>query len=750
MKTLSQLTGWLRRTIGLSTTTSAWLRGDDLDTRRGATLTEPLQQVQWVYACVRCLSENLANAPLLAGKTQARGDWEIIDDGPLADLLANPLKYGSRFEFTELLVMWLMLRGKAFVIGLDKAGNPVQFGRRLPGKDPLPVQLLVLNADRVQRRDRDLMPPMWDYQAGRDDLVPRQVFSHEQVLFAKLPHPFHNWDGLAPLTAAWVAAQTDFAAGQTMSGLMQNNAEQGLVFSTDQNLSEDQVRMLQAQLRERRRSAGTANRDVILGGGAKIQPPSLTMADVQFLENRKFSRQEICSVYGVPQELLGYSEDANRSVADAARATFIENRIAPLGARIASALAPLARAFDPNAELWFDSDGLPSMVAQRRARIDTAAKLWAMGYPANVANTALDIGLPEIESGDVGWLPFSVQPAEQAAEPRRPMAVTPPKVEPEEAGDEKPDGEDADEAQRAKLKAQKAAQPSHVCIGSEEYAASIAGSVRRKRVIMERFFAEQRKRALQSLDTAGRIASGVTVKAYPDLLAVAEENAVLARRLKPALIADLEFGGAQLWRELGSAVEFNLKPQEALDWWSKRKTQIEEINQTTNTALRETLSEGLEGGESIEQLATRVREVFKEASVYRSETIATTETNVAVNSGRFIGMEDAGSERKSWLSARLESTREDHLKAEKEYWDGIPVGEPFIVGGEAMMYPGDPKGSAGNTINCKCVVVAVAGKTAPAATHRGPDAKREFLSYEDWQAAKAAKTPPDAPAEAGL
>ena len=29
----------------------------------------------------------------------------------------------------------------------------------------------------------------------------------------------------------------------------------------------------------------------------------------------------------------------------------------------------------------------------------------------------------------------------------------------------------------------------------------------------------------------------------------------------------------------------------------------------------------------------------------------------------------------------------------------------FIVGGEALSYPGDPKGSADNVINCRCVVM---------------------------------------------
>jgi hypothetical protein len=29
---------------------------------------------------------------------------------------------------------------------------------------------------------------------------------------------------------------------------------------------------------------------------------------------------------------------------------------------------------------------------------------------------------------------------------------------------------------------------------------------------------------------------------------------------------------------------------------------------------------------------------------------------------------------------------------------------PFDIGGEALMYPGDPAGSAGQVINCRCAM----------------------------------------------
>src|SRR3954453_7511519 len=111
----------------------------------------------------------------------------------------------------------------------------------------------------------------------------------------------------------------------------------------------------------RKRSAGTADRPMLLWGKVRLERAVPTNTDLQFLENRKFNRQEICAVFGVPQELLGFTEDANRSVSDSARLNFIENRIAPLCQRIEAAMDREVKRFGPQVQGFFDIDNLPIM-----------------------------------------------------------------------------------------------------------------------------------------------------------------------------------------------------------------------------------------------------------------------------------------------------------------------------------------------------------------------------------------------------
>jgi uncharacterized protein with gpF-like domain len=54
---------------------------------------------------------------------------------------------------------------------------------------------------------------------------------------------------------------------------------------------------------------------------------------------------------------------------------------------------------------------------------------------------------------------------------------------------------------------------------------------------------------------------------------------------------------------------------------------------------------------------------------------------------------------KEWVSQGDNRVRDAHLSADGQV---VAVNQPFIVKGERLMYPGDPAGSPGNIINCRC------------------------------------------------
>jgi len=112
----------------------------------------------------------------------------------------------------------------------------------------------------------------------------------------------------------------------------------------------------------------------------------------------------------------------------------------------------------------------------------------------------------------------------------------------------------------------------------------------------------------------------------------------------------------------------------------------------------------VQAGESVEQLAQRVDDLYTESIIPdRSQTIAATEVHGANEYGSLEAAKSSGlTLTRAWMSMHDSKVRDDHAEA-----DGQEVGmdEAFDVGGEQLMYPGDPSGSAGNIINCRCTVI---------------------------------------------
>ena len=97
-------------------------------------------------------------------------------------------------------------------------------------------------------------------------------------------------------------------------------------------------------------------------------------------------------------------------------------------------------------------------------------------------------------------------------------------------------------------------------------------------------------------------------------------------------------------------------------------------------------------------------------SAYQLERIARTTMVGASNAGAMEAWDQTEGvvEAREWLSALIpDRTRDAHALA---HGQRRGIREAFDIGGELLMYPGDPAGSAGNIINCLCATAPVVNK----------------------------------------
>lgn len=135
---------------------------------------------------------------------------------------------------------------------------------------------------------------------------------------------------------------------------------------------------------------------------------------------------------------------------------------------------------------------------------------------------------------------------------------------------------------------------------------------------------------------------------------------------------------------------------------------IVSVHQTLIDSIIKVIADGYANNLSVIDITRNLQNKF---SWYKAQAlrIARTETTTATNYATTLAAENSDYElEKTWISVQDNRTRRppksmfDHLDM-----NGVKVDEnkPFFVGGEEIMYPGDPNGMSGNIINCRCKVV---------------------------------------------
>src|SRR3974390_2978800 len=117
------------------------------EVRTGAVLSNAYQQVVWVYRAINALAEQVSNMPFRFPPPTSAGE-QLITTGPLVDFYNRPHPHINRFQYWELRVIWLMLRGECFRVpifgdGQSQITNGKGGGSRLKA-------VLILDPSRFQ------------------------------------------------------------------------------------------------------------------------------------------------------------------------------------------------------------------------------------------------------------------------------------------------------------------------------------------------------------------------------------------------------------------------------------------------------------------------------------------------------------------------------------------------------------------------------------------------------------------------
>lgn len=218
-----------------------------------------------------------------------------------------------------------------------------------------------------------------------------------------------------------------------------------------------------------------------------------------------------------------------------------------------------------------------------------------------------------------------------------------------------------------------------------------------------------------------RAARDLTPPGLPELLAHREGMAKVLQRAYAQLIP--QFGVLAEGAQKNIPHSWQKKQNEALydqlieEWillhGLEQSVEITGMAQTTLNDVRRTIETGVAAGEGIDRIRRRLTQL-RVVNNSRAAMIARTEVHNAANfatieTSRVLMRETGLQMLKEWVPTEDERTRPGHremagrppIEIDGKFQVRPDESSPY----ESLDRPGDPAGSAGNVINCRCVLV---------------------------------------------
>jgi HK97 family phage portal protein len=345
------------------------------------------------------------------------GQLEELDDHIALDLLdtPNPIMDGSRFM--EMTTLHLILAGEAFWGKIrNKMGVVVQLWPMLPYQ---------------MRRSFDGKGWVFTSPTGQES-----PWDESEIVHIVLTDPNRIDRGMSVVRAAARAIETDTHAADWNMAFFRNSARPDLYLETEQTLSTTTFDRMKAQWSAEYQGTSNAHKVAILEAGLKASKAIMTQKDMDFLETRKFGRDQILAMMGVSKSILGLIEDANRANMEAADYNHAKRVVKPLMSRITSTINhSLAPDFDSKLVIGF-TDPVPE-----DKEFALKERVQSINAYRTINEAREEAGLEKIEGGDTMYMTNNMVP----------LGTPPPEpVAPSDANaDPKADDPNADPAKKA-------------------------------------------------------------------------------------------------------------------------------------------------------------------------------------------------------------------------------------------------------------------------------------------------------------
>lgn len=248
---------------------------------------------------------------LAEGKAEKELELEEITDHPLLDMLDAGNMMMTGVTAKQVTQTHLDLKGEAYWLKeRDGLGVPMAYW-------PLPPHW-------VQTTPTPADPYFYIAQGAFQEKIPIT-----EIVWFVDPDPENPYGrGVGAAESLSDELETDEYAAKHTKAWFYNSARPDLLI-TGKDLTKDQAQRLEQQWLAKHQSFWKRFRPHFTNADVQVHELSQSFESMQLVELRRFERDTVIQVYGVPPEIMGIVQDSNRATIEAAKYIYTEHVIVP-------------------------------------------------------------------------------------------------------------------------------------------------------------------------------------------------------------------------------------------------------------------------------------------------------------------------------------------------------------------------------------------------------------------------------------
>lgn len=382
-----------------------------------------------VYACVYIISSDIAKLPICVKNLNPDGSSEDAVNNPYHRLMWKPNAFQTRMDFIQYFLVSALLTGNAYAWKERDAKNQTS---ALYPLNPNNVQVLVADSgDIFYKVKRDKLSGVTRQPNGKligEDFV---ILPASEIIHHRLMCLEHPLIGSSPLYAAATSASVGASIIMQSGTFFRNQSRpSGMLVAPGRITKESALQMKQAW--EENYSGGQMGRTAVLGNGLTWQPITITAGDAQLIEQLKWSKEDVATVFRVPLFLLAGGQNVTYNNSEQLMRGYysgcLQYHIEALEMRFDDAFG-----LPNNQEIEFDL--MPLLRTEMNTRFESYSKAVSSGFKTLNEVRKLEGDKP-IKGGDEPlvqkqYVPLSMLGQVNSAKPARPAKPATPPTAPE-------------------------------------------------------------------------------------------------------------------------------------------------------------------------------------------------------------------------------------------------------------------------------------------------------------------------------